>query len=327
MGKYPSGLNKKMPITIPDNLEPLLNVEEENNSDLQKLADKHDAVLLALIAGYVPERISPSQFLHPSLGLGEEFGVNTAIEHIQSATKCKKLFLAINSLGGGVASSYKIARALRRNFDDITVFVPHIAASGGTLITLCGNKIVMGEMSQLSPIDPQLQTSKGYIALSAFQRAFSRLTEYFEKKEKSEAPYPWVALTDKIDPIQLETYIGEVDTIKFYATQILGLSNPKVNKVSVAVAGKFLAEGFGSHSTVIDLEFAQMLGLPAVGVNGFESEWSLMSKWVAQYLLKSERKHFIRCVVPSTPTPPATKQTTTKKKVSSDSKKKGKIKK
>ena len=37
------------------------------------------------------------------------------------------------------------------------MFIPHIAASKGTLIALVGNKIVMGEMAHLSPIDVQAQ--------------------------------------------------------------------------------------------------------------------------------------------------------------------------
>ncbi|MHC1566328.1 MAG: hypothetical protein ACXQTD_00935 [Candidatus Syntropharchaeia archaeon] len=36
----------------------------------------------------------------------------------------RNLILVINSFGGGVSSSFKIAYALWKNFDDITVFVP-----------------------------------------------------------------------------------------------------------------------------------------------------------------------------------------------------------
>ena len=33
-------------------------------------------------------------------------------------------------------SSYKIALAVRETLDEVTSFVPHVAASGGTLLTM-----------------------------------------------------------------------------------------------------------------------------------------------------------------------------------------------
>lgn len=288
-----------MPIKIPDNLKPILNLQEEDDKALQDLAVKHNAVLIALIAPYIPERISPSQFISASLGLSEEFGVETLIGHIQKATKCKKLYLLINSLGGNVPSSYKIARAIRRYFQDITVFVPHIAASGGTLIALSGNRIVMSLMSHLTPIDPQLRTSDGgYITINSLPKAFSRLVDYFEKKEKDEAPYPWVCMTEKIDPIQYETYTGEVKTLTHYAEEILRLANPKLDPKKATHIARTLTEKFDSHGTVIGLDLAKLIELPAVGNEGYKQEWELMRTWLGKYFLKSEGIHFIRFVLP-----------------------------
>ena len=56
------------------------------------------------------------------------------ITKIKEQTNCKKLILMINSPGGFVKSSYKMARALRENFEEIIVFVPYEASSGGTLV-------------------------------------------------------------------------------------------------------------------------------------------------------------------------------------------------
>ncbi|MFX6190187.1 hypothetical protein ABTF51_19810, partial [Acinetobacter baumannii] len=38
----------------------------------------------------------------------------------------------------------------------VTVFVPHYAMSGGTLIALAADEIVMDENAVLGPVDPQL---------------------------------------------------------------------------------------------------------------------------------------------------------------------------
>jgi ClpP class serine protease len=46
--------------------------------------------------------------------------------------------------------------AIKRHTAKTTVFVPHYAMSGGTLIALAANEIVMDANAVLGPIDPQL---------------------------------------------------------------------------------------------------------------------------------------------------------------------------
>ncbi len=131
----------------------IIDVSEEKDKVLSekllKISEKNNAVLLTLIAPYVGRKITPTKTLGAHLGIAEEFAVESVIDEIRSQTDSKNLLLLVNSPGGAVQSSYKVARALRSAFETIHVFVPHIAASGGTLIALTGNEIVMGMMSQL----------------------------------------------------------------------------------------------------------------------------------------------------------------------------------
>ena len=90
-------------------------------------------------------------------------------------------------------SSYKIACALKNSFDEIVVFVPHIAASGGTLITLGCNQIVMGMLSNLSPIDVQTYHKGMMVSANSLNKAFGKLQNYFKDKEEADAPYPYIA--------------------------------------------------------------------------------------------------------------------------------------
>ena len=50
----------------------------------------------------------------------------------------------------------QIARAVEAHPAKVTVFVPVYAMSGGTLIALAADEIVLGEFSVLGPIDPQI---------------------------------------------------------------------------------------------------------------------------------------------------------------------------
>src|SRR5262245_11446286 len=58
--------------------------------------------------------------------------------------------------GGLVLAAMQIARAVEAHKAKVTVYVPVYAMSGGTLIALAANEIVLGEFSVLGPIDPQI---------------------------------------------------------------------------------------------------------------------------------------------------------------------------
>ncbi len=64
--------------------------------------------------------------------------------------------LILHTPGGLVLASEQIAHAIRMHPAKITVFVPHYAMSGGTLIALAADEIVMDPNAVLGPVDPQI---------------------------------------------------------------------------------------------------------------------------------------------------------------------------
>jgi len=64
--------------------------------------------------------------------------------------------LILHTPGGLVLATEQIARALIRHQAKVTVFVPHYAMSGGTMLALAADEIVMDENAVLGPVDPQL---------------------------------------------------------------------------------------------------------------------------------------------------------------------------
>ena len=71
------------------------------------------------------------------------------------------LDLILHTPGGLVLASEQIACALKRHPGKVTIFVPHYAMSGGTLIALAANEIIMDHDAVLGPVDPQLGTQQG----------------------------------------------------------------------------------------------------------------------------------------------------------------------
>jgi len=69
------------------------------------------------------------------------------------------LDIVLHTPGGLVLAAMQIARAVREHKGKVTVFVPHYAMSGGTLILLAADEIVMSKHAVLGPVDPQLGQS------------------------------------------------------------------------------------------------------------------------------------------------------------------------
>jgi len=64
--------------------------------------------------------------------------------------------LVLHTPGGLVLASYQIAHAIKYRPGKVTVHVPHFAMSGGTLIALAADELVMGDHAMLGPVDPQI---------------------------------------------------------------------------------------------------------------------------------------------------------------------------
>ena len=286
---------------IPKELSSLIEVEEEDDEEITTFAKNNNVTLMAFIASYVPRRYSPTTRGFSTINIVDEFSIEQAITEICTKVKhfpTKKLYLLVNSPGGALHSAFKTAIAVRNAFDDITVFVPHIAASGGTLIAMTGNRIVMGMMSQLSPLDVQVLSGNGNtISVNSYFRAKTRLDNYFSKKSVKDSPYSMQHMAESLDPVILEEFTGVQDEGIAYTGTILDKAGyTKSEKEKIIESLIFLLP---THGFVIQYSTAKEIGLHVVEENTFPKEWVIMRKWLSKYLMTESDKHFIRYCLPS----------------------------
>src|SRR5438067_5106956 len=64
--------------------------------------------------------------------------------------------IILHTPGGLVLAAEQIAHAIRSHPARVTVFVPHYAMSGGTMLALAADAIRMDAQAVLVPVDPQL---------------------------------------------------------------------------------------------------------------------------------------------------------------------------
>jgi len=99
--------------------------------------------------------------------------VNDAEDILRAIRLCepeKPIDLIVHTPGGLVLAADQIAHALHRHPGRVTVFVPHYAMSGGTLIALAADQIVMDPNAVLGPVDPQIGQSPAASILSVLDR-------------------------------------------------------------------------------------------------------------------------------------------------------------
>jgi ClpP class serine protease len=148
--------------------------------------------------------------------------------------------MVLHTPGGLVLAAEQIAAALAAHPARVTVFVPHYALSGGTLIALAADSIVLAPSAVLGPIDPQLGE---YPAAS--------ILDAVEKKDPNEVDDKTLILADISRKAQRQVH-------EFAAT-LLRRQLPDERADDLA---RTLSEGRWTHDFPISVELAQSLGLP-----------------------------------------------------------------
>jgi ClpP class serine protease len=150
------------------------------------------------------------------------------------------LDMVLHTPGGLVLAALQIAQAIRDHKSRVTIFVPHYAMSGGTLIALAADQIVMCKHSVLGPIDPQLGDSPA-----------ASLIKVVEQKP--------VAEIDDQTLIRADIGRKAIAQVKQAAAELLQRTLPADR--AEALADK-LATGTWTHDYPIWARTAKELGLP-----------------------------------------------------------------
>jgi len=148
--------------------------------------------------------------------------------------------LIVHTPGGLVLAAGQIAHALRRHRAKVTVYVPHYAMSGGTLIALSADEIVMDPNAVLGPVDPQLNQAPAASILTVLQA---------KKPEDIDDQTLILADVSRKAIIQLRRTVQELLVERMSQEQATTLADK-------------LTTGTWTHDYAITAEEAKSLGLP-----------------------------------------------------------------
>jgi ClpP class serine protease len=164
----------------------------------------------------------------------------TVIAAIKDTPDDTPIDLIIHTPGGIVLAAMQIARAVEAHPAKVTAYVPVYAMSGGTLIALAADEIVMGEFSVLGPIDPQIL---GLPAASIVRARDSK------------------PVADVFDLTLILADVSEkaVAQVKRGAIELL---TPRLDQSAAETIAEKLTGGYWTHDYALTATEAKALGLP-----------------------------------------------------------------
>jgi ClpP class serine protease len=149
----------------------------------------------------------------------------------------------IHTPGGLVLAAEQIAYALKRHKGKVTIFVPHYAMSGGTLLALSADKVVMDPDAVLGPVDPQLGSAQESYPAASIIAALK--TPNSNRDDKT------LILGNVAEKALQQVY----ESVYF-------LLRDKMSEAKAKKVAKELSEGRWTHDYAITFEEAKEMGLP-----------------------------------------------------------------
>jgi ClpP class serine protease len=158
---------------------------------------------------------------------------------IRATPNDQPIDLILHTPGGLVLAAEQIARALVEHKGKITVFVPHYAMSGGTLIALAADEIVMDNNAVLGQVDPQIG-----------EMPAASIVKILNFKKPSQVSDEMLILIDMAAKARIQ--------VTAFVMDILLKHYPKEKAFELATV---LSEGRWTHDFPIMVDAARQLGL------------------------------------------------------------------
>jgi len=184
---------------------------------------------------------------------------------LEAVGKCKKLDFIIDSPGGDPNIAEKISVMCRNFCETLRVVVPNSAKSAATMIALSADEIVMGYLSEIGPIDPQIRVvnPQGQITYVPAQSIIDSIGLLHNAMQQGIDHRAIIALIQRLDPAIIDVASKSITFSKNFAETYLSkhmlLNNPeKAKEVAEALSDN---RRWLSHGERIGAKEARELGL------------------------------------------------------------------
>ena len=141
--------------------------------------------------------------------------INGFMNALYEAPTDNGLVLMLHTPGGDPNAVESIVEYLHSKFARIDVIVPYLAMSGGAMISLASDLLVLGRQSQLGPIDPQFLIGNKTHSARAIQEGFSKAREDIESDTR--LAHLWAPILQNMGP----SLVLEADKALAYSKELV----------------------------------------------------------------------------------------------------------
>jgi len=162
--------------------------------------------------------------------------------------------IILHTPGGLVLASEQIARALLRHKAKVTVFVPHYAMSGGSLIALSADELVMDPNAVLGPVDPQVG-----------KHAAASILRVLREKERKDIDDETIMLADMAEK-----------AVKQVTQTVADMLMQRLDRDQAMEVAKKLTSGQWTHDYPLTVEELGQFGFPPISTDMPKEIYKLM---------------------------------------------------
>lgn len=216
--------------------------------------------------------------------------VNAFMEVVHKLDKKKGLDLILHTPGGEIAATELIINYLHSCFSDIKVFVPQMAMSAGSIISVSCNEIIMGKHSCLGPFDPQL----GGVACQSVLKEFEDAKE--DIKKNPSALGLWQVIINKYNPTFLYSCVQAVSLTNELADKLIKKVVKDTTKLE-AIKKAFNDNSESKvHSRHLSIAKLQKLGLNVTPLEEDQKLQDLVLSLHHCYIILLENTNVCKCL-------------------------------
>lgn len=205
------------------------------------------------------------------------------------------LDLLVHSPGGSAQTAEKIVAACRQvSSGEFRVVVPNMAKSAATMTAICADQVVMGYLSELGPIDPQIPIQVGgftrFVSAQSFldgqqetldavaqaQRDGKPVIGYLHLLSSPEMSAAW------IEEMKREIKFGKDVVAKHLKKHMLPRLHPKVDARGLGRKATSIASNLSqankrfSHGRMIGADEARQVGLDVEVLGRDDERWKVL---------------------------------------------------
>jgi len=216
----------------------------------QQLETSRNSKVLVYVTG---DRRGLETIIHPEV-------LDFFVGHLDLIQDAPKISLYLYTRGGDTLACWSIVNLIRQFCNEFEVIVPFNCHSGGTLISLGADKIVMTKQATLGPIDPSINTplnpeipgAPAQVRYPVSVEEINAFTEFVRKvsNQPKQTNEMLSLLSQKIHPLVLGKAFRTRSQIRMLAKKLLSKqikNQQRVNKIL-----EFLCNESGSHDYTIN---------------------------------------------------------------------------